>query len=267
MDHRQYRELFLSADADAELSAAQRRAATEHLLSCEECRRYLAQERALKDLIRRSVPLMAAPAALRHRIGASLEELDETQRSRPGFPRLLLRHCVLVPAVALAALLLVILTPRAIPRHNPFFDAAIAAYRGTEASFNSNVPGDSISDFALAIDEAFGTPYGWDFSNIGLNLSGARIDHSTGGKPVAYGLYRGARGSLLTILTLSPALRIPSGGQVVKGIHIYKYKGFSIAVVRYENFSAIGDGGITCVMVSRLPPEVLAQAFNFLLPS
>jgi hypothetical protein len=74
------------------------------------------------------------------------------------------------------------------------------------------------------------------------------------GKVIAYSLYKGGKGSLLCIIDRDEDFRFPPGDQVVKGIHLYRYKGYSIAATnRYSVF---------CVMITDLPLSDLARAFE-----
>jgi hypothetical protein len=89
----------------------------------------------------------------------------------------------------------------------------------------------------------------------GLSISGF-VSNTTGVwvNSAAYSMYRGGGGSLLCIISRNDAFHFPPGGQTVKGIHLYRYNGFSIAATnRYAVF---------CLMVTRLPVADLARAFD-----
>src|SRR5215831_12843530 len=68
---------FLSADADDQLSAAERHLVEEHLHGCDQCRARLSEELALKASIRRHMGTAKAPADVRLRIRAALGEPAE----------------------------------------------------------------------------------------------------------------------------------------------------------------------------------------------
>jgi hypothetical protein len=87
---------------------------------------------------------------------------------------------------------------------------------------------------------------------LGLSLVGARIAHLPNGKVVAYGLYKGAPGTILSINFRELAFKFPPGGQVVQGVRFYKYCDVSIGVVRF--------GSVFCYLVSRLTPAHIAPA-------
>jgi hypothetical protein len=80
MNCAEYVERFLSAHADNQLSLPERHLAEEHLRSCYQCRRWLAEERDLKQSIRRHAGTIKAPADVRLRIRAALGEAAD----RPG---------------------------------------------------------------------------------------------------------------------------------------------------------------------------------------
>jgi hypothetical protein len=73
----EYVNQFLSADADDQLSAAERYLAEEHLCGCHQCRARLGEELALKASIRRHLGTAKAPADVRLRIRAALGEAAE----------------------------------------------------------------------------------------------------------------------------------------------------------------------------------------------
>jgi anti-sigma factor RsiW len=254
MDHRKYIELYLSAHLDDELGIEERRAAEDHLAGCAECRGKLAAERATKALLQEGLPIIAAPAALRERISAALDVID---RAQPKARVRVFRRPMLWMAVggALAACLAVLVVNlRLTGTGNPMFDPAVASFLKSEKDFSPNIGAGSTDALAIALIEQFGVAPIWDFSSLGLRSAGGRIDHTTEGKAVAYTLYKGAHGSLLCVIDREEVLHFPSGGKVVKGVHIYQYKGFSIAATnRYAVF---------CVMVTRLPVEQLARAFD-----
>jgi anti-sigma factor RsiW len=254
MDHRQHIEPYLSAYLDDELGTEERRAAEAHLASCAECRERLVAERAAKALLQKGFPIIAAPAALRERISAALDAIDRAQpRARVRvFRRPRLWMAVGGSLAACLAMLVVNFSLR--ETANPMFDPAVASFLESEKDFSPNVGSRSTDALAVALIEQFGVAPIWDFSSLGLVSAGGRIDHTADGKAVAYMLYKGAQGSLLCKIDREEVFHFPSGGRVVKGVHIYRYKGFSIAATnRYAVF---------CVMVTRLPVAQVARAFD-----
>jgi anti-sigma factor (TIGR02949 family) len=257
MDHWEYIERYLSAHADDELNADENEAVSAHLATCAECRETLAVERATKAMIQTRVRVIPAPDALRRRIVAALDAVDENEprlrlvARRKTFVR---RPAFWMAAVSLAAsLILLTLNFGIYQPANRTFDAAIASYVKSEKSFVPTIG--SNDQLAEALINQFGVPLVWDFSSIGLAPVGGRIDHADNGKVVAYSMYKGHTGSLLCIIDRHEGFHFPAGGQIVKGIHIYKYKGYSIAAT--DRYAAV-----FCVMVTRLPDTDLARAFD-----
>ena len=252
MNHRDYIDRYVGAHADDELSAEERLAVSEHLANCEECRDQLAIERTTKAMVQKAIPIVSAPDALRRRIIEAFDAEDRAQRKARA--RISRRPMLWIAATSIAAAVLMLVVNLNLNRAaNPTFDAAIAAYLKSEQSFTPTVGAGSNDDLALAMINQFGVPMVWDFSSIGLAPAGGRIDHTTDGKAVAYSMYKGSSGSLLCIIKRTDKFNFPSSDQVVKGIHLYRYKGFSIAATdRYAVF---------CVMVTRLPIADLARGF------
>jgi hypothetical protein len=254
MDHKEYIERYLDPHASNEPSAEELLAISDHVASCKECESLLPTEHATRLMIQENVRVIPAPDALRQRILTSLDAVDRAE-ARIARVRRFSRPQLWVAAASLAACLtLIIFNLQKRSAESPVFDAAIASYVDSERKFVPTVGIESTDDLAVALVNQFGVPLVWDFSSIGLTSQGGRIDKLPDGKVVAYSLYKGSKGSLLCIINRREAFRFPSGDQVVKGIHIYRYKGYSIAVTdRYSVF---------CVMVTDLPIADLARAFN-----
>ena len=249
VDHQQAIEYALHPSADDPLSDIERNAMAEHLATCPECREKLAAEAALTMEIQ-SVSTVKTPSDLRNRILAALDEVDRASERRVRYLR---RPVVWMASAALAAsLILVMLNLRVSEPSNPAFDAAIQSFVNSERSFSANAK--SPDEVAGAFIDQFGVPMAWDFSPMGLRLAGARIERAADGSAIGYGLYKGARGSLLCMMYRDDLFRFPDSGEVVKGIHIYRYRGFSIA--------ATNKYSVFCIMVTRMPTGELAQTFR-----
>lgn len=254
MDHKEYIERYLGPHAGSEPGSEDLLAIADHVANCKECENLLPTERATRVMIQENVRVIPAPGALRQRILTSLDAVDRAE-ARIARVRRFRRPQLWVAAASLAACLaLLIFNLRRPSVESPVFDAAIASYISSERKFVPAVGVGSTDDLAVALINQFGVPLVWDFSSIGLTSRGGRIDKMPDGKVVAYSLYKGGKGSLLCIINRNDAFRFPSGDQVVKGIHLYRYKGYSIAVTdRYSVF---------CVMVTDLSVADLARAFN-----
>lgn len=234
-----------------------RRAVLDHVAGCEQCRTILASENNTRELIQNNIRVVRAPDALRQRIAASLDAADRAE-DRTARTRALVSRSIPIGALALAATLAAIIFNFNFQAHTadyPAFDAAIASYVNSERQFVPTVGAKSNDELAVALINQFGVPLVWDFSAIDLTSRGGRIDKLPDGNPVAYSLYKGAKGSLLCIISRKEQeSRFPPGDKVVKGIHLYSYRGYTVAATdRYSVF---------CVMVSDLPVKDLMLAFD-----
>ena len=250
IDHAQAVEWYL-ADGDDELDREARQAARAHIEGCARCQEKLAAENAMKVKIP-SLAAVHAPNELRQRILLALDEEDRVTQLRA---RRLSRSVRWLSAGAVAACLLAVLVFHfhTYGNSNPAFDTAIASYEKAEQAFTPNIPSRSPDELAVAFIEKFGVPMAWDFGSLQLHSAGGRIERGVDGAPVGYSLYKGPRGSMLCVIHRDDEFQFPAGGQVVKGIHIYQYKGYSVAATnRYAVF---------VIMVSNMPADDLAQAF------
>jgi anti-sigma factor (TIGR02949 family) len=253
MDHRQYIEQYLSADVDGELSSSERDAVAAHLADCADCRQLQDAERALKGLLKERIPVVAAPSELRQRIISVLDRETARPAARRARRPLWMGS---LGALAAAAAVLVVVLIRGFgqPPANSSFDAAVKDYLSSQQSFASAPGLDTLPQLAVALASEFGYPWVWNFSSLGMNLAGARIDHLPGGKVMAYSLYKGPKGSILCINFRELAYRPPPGGAMLHGVRFYKYKDLSIGVVSYAT--------VYCLIVSRLTPAEMAPALT-----
>ena len=248
IDHQYFVDRYLS-EADSE----ERREAQRHIAGCVECQKKMAAETAMKAEIQ-TVTAVRAPQELRARILAALDEVDrESERAASPRRRSLSRTFRWMAAGAIAACLVAVVTLRVTIQSNPTFDSAIATFEKSQQNFTPNIPSNSADALAASFITQFGVPMAWDFSSLGLSVAGGRIDHQPDGRVVGYSMYKGGRGSLMCIIYRADAMAFPPGGQLVKGIHLYQYKGYAIAETnRYAVFS---------IMVSTLPASELQQVF------
>jgi anti-sigma factor RsiW len=183
VDCSEYISQYLAAQADDQLSAPQRRAVDDHLVQCTNCRALLAEERALKSLIRSHAGLVRTPPDVRLRIRAALGEVTEVnferrpssmrptatgdpdQGGREGYLRhgvSQLSHPRLWTAVGgVAATLLIMLaifaagTPIRVAAKPaamvPAFDHAIDRYQAFQREFASNLPPEVYSNTGGAV--------------------------------------------------------------------------------------------------------------------
>jgi anti-sigma factor RsiW len=254
MDHRQYIEQYLSPDVDGALDTAEQQEVSAHLATCADCRQRQAEERAIKTLLRQSIPTVRAPAELRQSIIASLDLEDARMavRGRRFSRRPLLVGSVAAAAVAVAAIVLFMVISLSRPPSNPAFDSAVRDYVKAQQSFAANSALSSPADLAVALSSELGYPFVWDFSALGLSMTGARIDHRPDGQVVAYSLYKGKAGSILCISFRKGDLIFPPGGEESHGVRFYNYGGVWIGVVNY--------GRVFCYFVTHLTPAQMLPA-------
>jgi len=173
VDCQEYVGEHLAAHADNELTAQERRAAEDHLAGCPACRSQLAEERALKALVRQHVGIVKAPADVRRSIRAALAEVSERgflawnrrdsfgaiasprQAAEPGDKRpARLNRPWMWASVAASILVLVVLIAgldmfsRRASRGIlvPAFDRAVSKFAVFEHDFEPNVPPDAFSE-------------------------------------------------------------------------------------------------------------------------
>jgi mycothiol system anti-sigma-R factor len=96
---------LIAAQIDGELDAADAAALAAHLETCAACARHLAEQQAWRGIIKSRAPRHAAPAALRSRLAAALDEADRpappaARRSTAGW-----RPFAMAASVVLAVLL------------------------------------------------------------------------------------------------------------------------------------------------------------------
>jgi anti-sigma factor RsiW len=254
MDHREYIERYLGLQDDDELGSRGRDAIAVHVADCHECRAILETEQAARAMIQENIQMIPASDALKRRIAAALDAEDRAAARRTRL-RYFRKPPVWIAAASLAAgLTLFTFNHRAAAPENPAFDAAITSYMASERSFMPTVGAKSTDDLAIALITQFGVAPVWDFSSMGLTSTGARFEKTADGKVVAYSLYKGSKGSLLCIINRNDDFHFPPDDQVVKGVHLYHYKGYSIAATnRYSVF---------CVMITDLSLDDLARALD-----
>lgn len=245
-DHERYLERYL-ADLDDDRDREAQHVARAHVEGCAQCQEKLSAENVMKVKMT-SLAAVRAPNDLRQRILLALDEEDRVTRRRR-----LSRSVRRISVGAVAACLLAVLVFHTYRSSNPAFDTAIASYEKAEQAFTPNVPSRSPDELAVAFIEKFGVPMAWDFASLQLHSAGGRIERGADGNPVGYSLYTGPRGSLLCVIQRDDEFQFPAGGRIVKGIHIYQYKGYSVAATnRYAVF---------VIMVSNMPADDLANAF------
>jgi hypothetical protein len=204
----------------------------------------------MKAMVRTEFPILRVFDALSHRVLAGLDAIDRADSRR----RALRSPVIWLSVVALAACLAVVTINVRSQSRNQTFDAAIASFERSQQKFTPTVGAKSLDDLAAALIYQFGVAPVWDFTSLDMVSIGGQIDHSSDGSPVAHTFYKGSKRSLLCILNREQVERSLSGGTVINGIHLYRYRGFTIAATnRYTVF---------CLMVTNLPPSELERALE-----
>jgi anti-sigma factor RsiW len=249
---------YLAAHADGELAGGELRAAEEHVAGCAECRERLAEERALKQMLREHAASIAAPAALRTRLAAVLDTEDAAAReaareaaSARRAPRAFPRARIWIPA-AIAALLIVAFIAdrghRTTEPKVPAFDVAIQRLETFKSHFEPNVPSDSPAHISEAYLDHKMPGFIWDFHEAGYHLVGGRLDRMPDGHPAAFTFYRSGTDAILCTYTEIAAFAPPLKPVEEALAHeFYRYRGYSICVTK------VSQDNFYCILISRRP--------------
>jgi Putative zinc-finger len=271
---------YLSAHADGELTPEERRAAEQHLGSgpadgCVACRKRLAEERALKALVRRQAAWLKAPEEIQARINAALDRLDhESAPRRAGIAvlRELKRPRTWAPLAAAAMLFVVLLAGGVLPgmrrgsrqslhkaiTSSAALDEAVYSYETFETAFRPNVPSASLSAIGVAYSSAAMPDLMWNFQFAGYGVVGGRIDRLPNGDPVTYTLYHGRNSDILFTCYKAGDFAVPPGAVgEVHGHLLYRYKGYSICVAMSE------QGRFIYVLTTSEPLNKLRHDISF----
>ena len=265
-----YIEKYLSAHVDGELSAAELRAAEEHLAGCVDCRARFAEERAVKALVRERAEMRRTPAMVRGSILAALDAIDAADASnaegrgrdrsggadRAGWSAVRgARVWIPLAMAAVAVFAFVMLRGGSRPPAHPIapFEIAIDNYKQFVEHFEPNVKSDSPGDISDAYLEHQLPGFLWNFQPSGYKLIGGRVDHLGDGSPVSYTFYRSDTGTILCTYTKSHGLE-PLEGEIqeIGGHRFYQYKGYSICL-------SYPPGGFICILVSQRPMKQFVQ--------
>ncbi len=285
MNHREYIDQFLSAHADGELTGAELREAEAHVASCKECAARLAEERALKSLVRSHTGVVETPSAVRAKLltllaeeaargeGAMADSGTLRGASHERGLRALRRPAVWIPLSLAACLALAFVVVEGLglfagdavnvvyhPGGNAEFDTAVAYFEKFDHHFAPNVPSESYGDIAGAYVEAHMPGFIWNFNGSGLTLVGGRLDKLPDRRPVTFTFYKGPDRSLLCTRYKVGEFNPPPGAVREMGDHLfYSYYGYSICY----SYSPIGR--FVCVLITRQPVKQLLESVEYAL--
>jgi len=191
---------------------------------------------------------------------------------------------VWAPAGIAAVIAIAILAAIAVPRRGliapppvPEFELAISRFQQFQHDFVPNVP-------AEAYENQTGTVYAWvinrdpvhrvadeadsdafndlarsfrsanlpddlfDFAQAGYTITGGRVDQLPDGRPIAYTLYEGTAGEIVSLCFYDPTMAAPIGAVNWLGLRsFYQYKGYSICLSFYPT------GHFISILITRMP--------------
>lgn len=229
---------------DGELGVSDTAAADAHAAECAMCRDLAERERRFRQLLRRQ-PRESAPSEFRAALRQRIRRADRQARLRPW---------LVVPAAAVAAVLVLAVWPVAPPAAlvGELVDKHIAyAKIDQPAEFASTDP--------LAIEAWFRQRAALrvtvpDYSAVGIHLVGARLADA-GERKAAYVLYEKGR-TLMSVFTV-PA----SAGDPVPGGEKVSYRGQEYMTKQRKGYRTVSwtDGQTVFGLVSMLDYEVLLE--------
>jgi anti-sigma factor RsiW len=255
---------FLTAHADGELSGEQLRLAEEHVRGCTECANLLAEERALKTIVRERRGIIRTPPQVRGSILAALDAADRADAAasstRPKRPRRNivrpLRWAAPFAIAAAIAVVFIVLHRPAPAGAYPVFDAAIDNYQTFQDHFAPNVPSGSPGEIADAYITRKMPGYLWNFQPSGYKLIGGRLDQMPDGRTVTDTFYRADDGSAILCRFMTFAnLKLPAehSGEPFGEHRMYEYRGYTICL------SYLPTGKYICILVSGKPMKQFMQ--------
>lgn len=218
---------------DGELDAEHALQCETHLSACPECAAAFAKQRMLRDVIHDSAPRYAAPSALRRNVERAIARAHPASW-RAHWSDLLrthLRPALLAPGIALAAVALLVFTPRGPDLAEELVTSHVRSLQESHLMDVVSTDRHTVKPwFAGRIDYA---PQVVDLAPSGFPLVGGRLDY-VAGRPVAVLVYR--RGAHVINVFVFPADRQgPFFGRERDGYH------FSTAEASGMRFIAVSD--------------------------
>jgi anti-sigma factor RsiW len=203
------------------------------------------------------------------------------------------------PAGLAAVIAIAILAAIAVPRRGliatpppvPEFELAISRFQQFQHDFVPNVPAEAYENQTGAVyawvinrdpvhrvtDEADSDAFNdlarsyrsanlpddlFDFAQAGYTITGGRVDQLPDGQPIAYTLYEGAAGEIVSLCFYDPTMAAPIGALNWLGLRsFYEYKGYSICLSFYPT------GHFISILITRMPVTQLMRDVAFADPS
>ena len=137
----------------------------------------------------------------------------------------------------------------------PDFDLAINRYQQSLASFQPNVPSESVATVLTAYIEHGMPSYMWDFGPKGFKLVGGRLEDLPDGTPASFTWFRKDRTGVMCLFRAASGFNPPPARHDTRdGMLFYRYRGFSVCLINPGNY-----GNFISVIVAPLPLDQFEQ--------
>ena len=241
---------------DGRLRGDARQVADRHLETCPECRRAWEAALATRAALRSTVRATELPSGLVDRVGAALDEVDQTAEGTYQQTFELKRRAV--PMAAVAAVIIVTIGVGLWLLSRPDLPTLVA--RDFTRYQASTLPLESRATTSAALEAFFRSRVGFtarvfDLAMMRYELVGGRV-HALSGRPSALFVYRGDAGRIV-LCQMYPgtmaALSAPDETRLQNDITFYIYRRDGYTLVFWQ------EGDVTCVLVSDIPSQETIQ--------
>lgn len=237
---------FLRPYVDGELSGVDREAYERHLDGCDRCRAAARFEGRFKAAVRGHLPRRQVPMLVEQRVRAAIAELPIAPRRWNWLTR-----PPLVPALAVAGVLIVVLSP-GWPRQRSFvLDQARRSY---QAELPMDVSGPDCGSVASWFRGRLDFPVHAPRMPAHVTCQGGRLVN-VAERPAAYLVYRDPAGHRVSVLVFDPESAPIDGPshRMVDGRDVFYRTGPGITTAAYQ------DRGLGYVVTSDLDVNSLTQ--------
>lgn len=240
---------WVAADVDGVLEPDEKTAVDIHVSTCIRCRTLRHQQLLVRSTIRDKIPQRAAPAILRQRIAAALDEEVITQ---PGVTsvraRKHTRRWLLVGAVAAGFALVVSPILRSTSQ-----DLLAVLVSDAEAAEAGQLPIELVSANVAAVRGYYRESGQIAFENsaddlgpLGFHIVGANVAR-IGEVNTTLTLYENDSAKVVCRRFPSGSLTLPTGGDQVGGAQLFTLDGVTVAITQ------LGD--VTCCLATTMPRD------------